>query len=131
MTAAIIFLALVVGFHACHIHPIHYYKLHRYAGQYLYLKSAELGACCFLTASIILFIGYHYGPTNIPFLEARINIPVEISRHLVEIGISEKQAKTQVTRCFSGAGRRSCRPPARECSKNRKAPLLQGPFPFA
>jgi len=52
VTAAIIFLALVVGFHACHIHPIHYYKLHRYAGQYLYLKSAELGARCFLIASI-------------------------------------------------------------------------------
>lgn len=95
MTAAIIFLALVVGFHACHIHPIHYYKLHRYAGQYLYLKSAELGARCFLIASFIMFIGYHYGPTTIPFLEARINIPVEISHHLVEIGISEKQAKTQ------------------------------------
>lgn len=42
MLLLLIFPVLVAGFFACHIHPIHAYKLHRYEGQYLYLKSASL-----------------------------------------------------------------------------------------
>lgn len=49
MLALTIFFVLVAGFFACHIHPEHSLKLHRYHGQYLYLKSAELGVkCCVL-----------------------------------------------------------------------------------
>ena len=47
MLLLLIFPVLVAGFFACHIHPVHSYKLHRYEGQYLYLKSAELGVKCF------------------------------------------------------------------------------------
>ena len=40
MFALLIVPILVAGFMACHIHPVFSYKLHRYEGQYLYLKSA-------------------------------------------------------------------------------------------
>ena len=58
MLALLLIPVLVAGFVACHIHPLYFYKLHRYEGQYLYLKSAELGLKCFLIA-IIIAMGLH------------------------------------------------------------------------
>ncbi len=55
----LIFPVLVAGFVACHIHPVHSYRLHRYEGQYLYLKSAELGLKCFFIA-LLLALALHY-----------------------------------------------------------------------
>lgn len=59
MLFLLIFPVLVTGFHACHIHPALSYTLHRYEGQYLYLKSAELGLRCFFLA-FVLALGLHY-----------------------------------------------------------------------
>lgn len=57
MLALLLIPVLVAGFVACHVHPLYFYKLHRYEGQYLYLKSAELGLKCFLIAiSISVFL---------------------------------------------------------------------------
>lgn len=61
----LIFPVLVAGFVACHIHPIHSYKLHRYEGQYLYLKSAELGVKCFAMASLAAAVGHYWLPDSI------------------------------------------------------------------
>lgn len=59
MLFLLIFPVLVAGFVACHIHPVHAYKLHRYEGQYLYLKSAELGLRCFAVAFLVaLFLHF-------------------------------------------------------------------------
>ena len=55
----LIFPILVAGFVACHIHPVHSYRLHRYEGQYLYLKSAELGLLCF-AISLLLGLALHF-----------------------------------------------------------------------
>lgn len=50
MSFSLLLPVLVAGFLACHIHPYHFYKLHRYEGQYLYLKSAQMGILCFCIA---------------------------------------------------------------------------------
>jgi len=50
---------LVAGFFACHISPTHSYKLHRYEGQYLYLRCADLGLRCFGLAIVVAFLSYH------------------------------------------------------------------------
>lgn len=49
----------MAGFFACHIHPIYFYKLHRFEGQYLYLNSAKLGLLCFVIA-LLLVISYNF-----------------------------------------------------------------------
>lgn len=62
MLFLLIFPILVAGFIACHIHPVHSYKLHRYEGQYLYLKSAELGLKCFALALLLAILGHYWIP---------------------------------------------------------------------
>ncbi|WDG11149.1 hypothetical protein PUN50_17950 [Vibrio campbellii] len=48
---------LVSGFLVCHIHPFYRYKVHRYEGQYLYLKSANLGMIClFIALGLVLIV---------------------------------------------------------------------------
>jgi hypothetical protein len=44
---------LVSGFITCHIHPLYFYKLHRYEGQYLYLQTAKLGFYCLGVAVVV------------------------------------------------------------------------------
>ncbi|EGQ8181298.1 TPA: hypothetical protein NKQ26_004591 [Vibrio parahaemolyticus] len=58
---------LVSGFLVCHIHPYYRYKLHRYEGQYLYLKSANLGMVCFFIA-LILVLGLNKFASSLSFL---------------------------------------------------------------
>ncbi|MFA6220578.1 MAG: hypothetical protein WC692_12500 [Erythrobacter sp.] len=58
MLVLLIFPVLVAGFVACHIHPVESYRLHRYEGQYLYLKSAEFGLYCFFLA-LVVGLGLH------------------------------------------------------------------------
>lgn len=67
MLFLLIFPVLVAGFLACHIHPIHSYKLHRYEGQYLYLKSSELGLKCFSIAFVLLIAAHYWLPDSISF----------------------------------------------------------------
>jgi hypothetical protein len=44
---------LVVGFVFCHKHPVYYFKLHRYEGQYLYLQVAFWGLVCFIISTVL------------------------------------------------------------------------------
>jgi hypothetical protein len=70
----LIFPVLVAGFVACHIHPVYRYSLHRFEGQYLYLKSAELGLKCFGIA-LLLGVGGHYAlPNSLVLCNASINL---------------------------------------------------------
>lgn len=45
---------LTSGFHLCQKSPFYKFKLHRYEGQFLYLKCAKQGFFCFCVASILL-----------------------------------------------------------------------------
>ena len=65
MLALLIIPVLVAGFLACHIHPSISYKLHRYKGQYLYLKSAQLGMLCFFLGLLLAYILHNCVPNNI------------------------------------------------------------------
>lgn len=65
MFALLVIPVLVAGFFAFHIHPVYKYKLHRYEGQYLYLKSAQFGFLCFLLALIFAFLARNYVPNEI------------------------------------------------------------------
>ncbi|VAW75772.1 hypothetical protein MNBD_GAMMA12-1351 [hydrothermal vent metagenome] len=47
---------LVSGFIVCNTNPVYFYKLHRYEGQYLYLKSAHLGLVSLTVFSLIAFL---------------------------------------------------------------------------
>lgn len=54
---------LVSGFICCHILPAEKLKLHRYEGQYLYLKSAKYGiTCLFISILIILLLNRFVPP---------------------------------------------------------------------
>ncbi|GFM29413.1 hypothetical protein [Novosphingobium sp. PY1] len=81
MLLLLIFPVLVTGFYACHIHPVFSYTLHRYEGQYLYLKSAELGLRCFFLA-FLLSLGFHYILPDRLTLGC-INIPLTLSDAVV------------------------------------------------
>ncbi|MEE4452333.1 hypothetical protein [Novosphingobium resinovorum] len=83
MIFLLIFPVLVTGFLACHIHPVHSYRLHRYEGQYLYLKSAELGLKCFFLA-FLAWLGLHYWlPDRLPI--GWFAIPLTLSGALTEV----------------------------------------------
>jgi hypothetical protein len=77
MLFLLIFPVLVAGFVACHVHPVHSYRLHRYEGQYLYLKSAELGLKCFFLALLMALSLHYWLPTNINFFS--FTIPLEVT----------------------------------------------------
>lgn len=74
MLVLLIFPVLVAGFLACHIHPIHAYKLHRYEGQYLYLKSAELGIKCFAIGAVFTLGAHAWLPDRIQFCSVEISL---------------------------------------------------------
>lgn len=65
---------LVAGFFACHIHPVHSYRLHRYEGQYLYLRSAALGLKCFAIAFLLALSGHYLIPNSLSFCSFNINL---------------------------------------------------------
>lgn len=56
---------LISGFIVLHIHPVYFYKLHRYEGQYLYLRSAQLGFICFLVSSLLALTFSKYFPDSL------------------------------------------------------------------
>ncbi|MDC7682170.1 hypothetical protein PQU92_02715 [Asticcacaulis sp. BYS171W] len=82
---------LVAGFFACHISPTHSYKLHRYEGQYLYLRCADLGIRCFAIAVFLAFVFYHIPSFTVGCF--RIHLPIYIWTNAL---IFELFAKDQV-----------------------------------
>ena len=83
MFALLIVPILVAGFMACHIHPVFSYKLHRYEGQYLYLKSAETGLKCFAIAFVICLAAHWLMPDN-------WSLPSGLASVLQHAGISDR-----------------------------------------
>lgn len=58
---------LVSGFLLFHIHPIYKYKLHRYEGQFLYLKSAQYGLYSVLISFFTFILSS--GSFKLPYTE--------------------------------------------------------------
>ena len=98
----LIFPVLVAGFLACHIRPIRSYKLHRYEGQYLYLKSAELGLKCFIVAFIISLAAHYWMPATLSFCRLQLNLDLStaLSMGLIELGAAQKDEASKMAWFF-------------------------------
>lgn len=91
MFALLIVPVLVAGFMTCHIHPVHSYRLHRYEGQYLYLKSAELGLKCFGLACSIAALFYWRLPAASDSSPSLTSWASMLASFLQNAGIAEPQ----------------------------------------
>lgn len=67
---------LVSGFIVCNTNPNYFYRLHRYEGQYLYLKSAHLGVLSLLAFSLIALFFNHCFPPVVSFFGMEITTNV-------------------------------------------------------
>lgn len=67
---------LVSGFIVCNTNPNYFYRLHRYEGQYLYLKSAHLGVLSLLAFSLIALFCNYYLPSAVCFFGKEITIDI-------------------------------------------------------
>lgn len=65
---------LVSGFIVCNRNPYYSYKLHRYEGQYLYLKSAHLGLTSLVIVSIIALLLNKFVPSSISIFGIEISL---------------------------------------------------------
>lgn len=92
MLLLLILPVLVAGFLACHIHPVHSYKLHRYEGQYLYLKSAELGLECFALAFALGVFSHYQLPNSLTAGCFSVNIAVskQLSNAMMAMGTKDE-----------------------------------------
>ncbi|WP_440877645.1 hypothetical protein [Thalassotalea sp. PLHSN55] len=70
---------LVSGYIAFTQNPYHYYRLHRYEGQLLYLESAKLGFFCTLASSIIVSILNKHFPSSINLFG--FDIPLDLFQY--------------------------------------------------
>ncbi len=84
---------LVSGFIVCNTNPNYYYKLHRYEGQYLYLKSAQFGAISLILFSLIAFSLNKMIPILFSFFEwdFSISILALVKILLTEVAHSESE----------------------------------------
>lgn len=62
MVFVVVLALLAAGFTLSRVHPVHYHKLHQYEGQFLYLKSAELGIACVVVAAVLTWLVYLNAP---------------------------------------------------------------------
>lgn len=86
---------LVAGFTTCHIHPVYSYKLHRYQGQYLYLKSAEMGLRCVVLAFLACVL-YALVQQKID-IATSISLPQTLFDLLIGLGLVRPGVSPDVT----------------------------------
>lgn len=64
MLALLLLPVLVAGFIYCHVHPVYRVKLHRFEGQYLYLRCAQFGTKCLALAILIAYFANQFLPDD-------------------------------------------------------------------
>ncbi|WP_218417916.1 hypothetical protein [Alteromonas lipotrueae] len=79
MLAFLLLPVLTCGFFICYYSLPHFYKLHRYEGQQLYLKSAWLGLQCLFFALLVVAFLNAYVPPSI------FGIPLDIYSFVVKL----------------------------------------------
>lgn len=65
MLAFLLLPVLTCGFFVCYHSLPHFYKLHRYEGQQLYLKSAWLGLQCLFYALLVVVVLNAFAPSSL------------------------------------------------------------------
>lgn len=85
---------LVSGFVVCNTNPSYFYKLHRYEGQYLYLKTAHLGSISLLIFTIIALLLNKFIPSSINIAEVEIplNVVAGVKLLLVDVAYTKSDA---------------------------------------
>lgn len=93
---------LVSGFLVCNIHPVYKYKLHRYEGQYLYLKSAALGIVCVMLASVVVLYLNQKAPHSIELFGQMIPLDVHsfINSLIFSTGSLDKSESAELAWVF-------------------------------
>ncbi|MEB7598085.1 hypothetical protein [Raoultella terrigena] len=86
MFAFLIIPLLVSGFIVITTHPFHFFRLHRYDGQLLYMKAAKYGLWCLVWSVIIAFIIKYYFPSA--------HLVTEVSQSL---GLGESLYQKRIT----------------------------------
>ncbi|HFC9921158.1 TPA: hypothetical protein ACF0YU_001831 [Salmonella enterica] len=84
MFAFLIIPLLVSGFIIITNHPYHFYRLHRYDGQLLYMKAAKYGLWCLVWSVFIAFVIKYYLPS--------VHIVTQVSQSL---GLGEIHIKKE------------------------------------
>ncbi|MCJ8268733.1 MAG: hypothetical protein MJK04_04935, partial [Psychrosphaera sp.] len=83
---------LTSGFYICNHNPYYYYRLHRYEGQYLYLKSAQLGFSCFAIASFIALLSNAIMPPTLLGIEIDL---ISFIEWLLQSALKENPVNTR------------------------------------
>lgn len=79
MFALLIIPLLVSGYIVLTTHPYHFYRLHRYDGQLLYMKSAAFGMWCFIWTLIIAYLIKWICPSFHPVTMVREQLDLKLS----------------------------------------------------
>ncbi len=87
---------LVSGFIVCNNHLGYTYRLHRYDGQHLYLKSAFLGFICLIIFSLLALFCHSYIPANfvIPYTAIELHLSIISFLAFLLEGIADTIADT-------------------------------------
>lgn len=98
MIALLILPVLVAGFFAFHIHPLYRYKLYRFEGQYLYLKSAQFGCLCLFLALILSWFLHNHFPDSFKIcnlVELRLDFSNIVEQLFKEYGVPSKDGESK------------------------------------
>ncbi len=76
MSLLLIIPVLISGFYVCNNNLYYFYRIHRYEGQYLYLKSALIGFISLLISSIIALTLNKFIPSRV------LGIPVDVIAYI-------------------------------------------------
>lgn len=79
MLALLIIPLLVSGYIVLTTHPYHFYRLHRYDGQLLYMKSATFGLWCFVWTLIIAYLIKWMWPGFHPVMIVREQLDLKLN----------------------------------------------------
>jgi hypothetical protein len=96
MKLVILIPALISGFIYCHLCIIEFYRLHRYQGQYLYLRCAAFGLGFLVISTLIALLLHNYIPDSIQICSISISLNVfSYIKHLFEpiYGTDSQQLK--------------------------------------
>lgn len=76
---------LACGFIVCHTNPYYYYRLHRYEGQYLYLRSIYLGLICVASGTFLSLLLNKFIPSKFTFFGFVIPVDfIHITSNFIE-----------------------------------------------
>lgn len=88
---------LAAGFFVCKKSHLHFYRLHRYEGQMLYLQSASIGLICAIVAYFLLLIIDFLVPANVFGLNIDLkSLFIEMTKSAFNISVENATSITWI-----------------------------------